>query len=155
MSDVIYQSSDLASKRTQFLRDAKAGRARLRDKDGTGLVMLPEAELWALEKFAMWSRFSDHLGRFIDRYDAPTVDDLGENAWLRTLDLDDLREFRDELMQALVASLADKDTQVLDDMLHDWRVTARQLQDPLRRSVLLAKHDAADFEDAGVELDGR
>ncbi len=155
MKDVIYQSSDLAgARRTDFLRDARAGRARLRDKDGTSLVMLPETELSALENFAHWSRFASFLNGALQRNESLGVTELGEHAWLRVFDNEDLEEFLSELMDALVASLADKNDDLLDELVSAWRVTARQLQDPLRRSVLLSLHEPTDFEKAEQPDDG-
>jgi hypothetical protein len=48
--DRVFQVSDLAgSKRREFVDLAKRGNARLRDTDGTPLVMLSEAGLAQLE----------------------------------------------------------------------------------------------------------
>ena len=60
-------------------------------------------------------------------------------------DVDDLREFVDELQTLLLVALADNDTSEIDQMIRDWRITARQLEDPLRRSVLTARHDSSSF----------
>src|SRR3979411_3310398 len=55
MSDVIFQSSDLANKRVEVLDAARAGLARVRDKDGTSLVMLPEADPDIMKENNHWS----------------------------------------------------------------------------------------------------
>jgi hypothetical protein len=149
MSDVIFQVSDLATtKRTEFVSAARDGRAVLRDKDGLGLVMLPEAQLSALEELAEWSQALLRLEALIRRETPPSVVDLGNLAWLRPFDLDDLREFAAELNDVLLAAYADRNLSVLNQCLADWRTTARQLQDPLRRSVLLARHQPDDFIEA-------
>lgn len=62
--------------------------------------------------------------------------------------MDDLHAFADELSQVLIASLSDESTGVLDEMIHAWQVTARQLEDPLRRAVLLGDHSPADYVEA-------
>ena len=145
-SDVIFQSTDLAQRRTEFLDAARQGFARLRDKDGTSLVMLPEKQLQLLEKIRKWSSVHLRLERMLSRPDfKPTVQNLGDLAWLRVFDCDDLREFTNELNEALVVADSDNDTLVLDECLKAWMVTARQLEDPLRRSVLLAKDDDPDL----------
>ena len=141
MENVIFQASDLARDRTRFLDAARSGRARVRDKDGTGLVMLPEAELEVLEGFAAWSQKLNQLTALVEGERALTPALLGELAWLRVFDGEDIREFINELHQALIADLADQTTDAVASVVSDWRVTAKQLEDPLRRSVLLG-HDA-------------
>ena len=154
MSDVIFQPTDLAgNKRLEFLDAARHGRARLRDKDGTSLVMLPESRLRLLETLAEWWQAYMRLDSFLRRSELPRAGELGELAWLRSFDRDDLQEFTSELHDALVASSADEDTSVLDECVKAWRITARQLEDPLRRSVLLGPHVPEDYVEAS-EPDG-
>jgi hypothetical protein len=148
MSDVIFQPTDLANKRLEFLDAARKGQARLRDKDGTSLVMLPESRLRLLETLAKWWQAYMKLESFLRRSDLPKAAELGEYAWLRSFDREDLQEFVGELHDALVAANADKDTAVLDECVEAWRVTARQLEDPLRRSVLLGLHVPDDYVEA-------
>lgn len=150
MSDVIYQSSDLAGRRVEFLDAARAGGARLRDKDGTSLVMLPERRLQLLESLAQWGSAHLRLETLLARGQRPTVDDLGELAWLRVFDLEDLGEFLEELHECLVAAHADGSSRVLEEAIAAWRTTARQLEDPLRRSVLLGRIEASDLMEAAT-----
>ncbi len=145
--DTIFQSSDLAGgRRVEFLKAARTGGARLRDKDGTSLVMLPESHLDWLETMAQWSTAHLRLEELLRRGVMPTVTDLGDLAWLRVFDLDDLREFTDELHEVLVTAHADRSADSLKDCVAAWRITARQLEDPLRRKVLLGTHDPESFE---------
>ncbi|MEU3493165.1 hypothetical protein ABZ747_06645 [Kitasatospora cineracea] len=138
--DVIFQATDLAQHRTEFLEAARQGMARLRYKDGTSLVMLPERRLRLLEELRKWSSAHMRLERLLSRADfKPTVENLGDLAWLRVFDHEDMREFADELNDALIAADSDEDPSVLNECLNAWKKTARQLEDPLRRSVLLAK----------------
>lgn len=137
MSDVIFQSSDLANKRTEVLDAARKGEARVRDKDGTSLVMLPESRLRLLETLTKWWQAYMKLEALLHRSELPRAGELGELAWLRTFDREDFQEFVSELHDALVAADADEDSTVLDECVKAWRITARQLEDPLRRSVLL------------------
>jgi len=136
MSDVIFQSSDLATKRTEVLEAARKGQARVRDKDGTSLVMLPESRLRLLEALTKWWQAYMKLEALLHKNELPRAAELGELAWLRVFDRADFQEFVSELHDALVAANADEDTAVLDECIKAWRVTARQLEDPLRRSVL-------------------
>ena len=150
MSDTIFQATDLAGgKRTAFLDAARRGLARLRDKDGTSLVMLPESKLRLLETLARWWEAYMNLDGLLRRSDVPKTSELGELAWLRPFERPDLEEFISELHDALVAASADGDVTVLEECLQAWRTTARQLEDPLRRSVLLGRHVPDDF----VEVD--
>lgn len=154
MSDTIYQTSDLAgSKRTEFLDAARGGLARLRDKDGTSLVMLPESRLRLLETLTAWWQAYTRLDSLLRRSALPTANELGELAWLRPFDRGDLEEFLSELHDALVAAGADEDSAALDDLLRAWRITARQLEDPLRRSVLLGEHVPEDYVEVAAPSD--
>jgi hypothetical protein len=155
--DIVFQSSDLAgARRVEFLQAARAGGARLRDKDGTSLVMLPESHVDWLESMAQWATAHLRLQELLRRGVPPTVSDLGELAWLRVFGLDDLSEFTGELNDALVTAHADRSADSLKDCVNAWRVTARQLADPLRQEVLLGTHDAQDFVETqrpSAELD--
>lgn len=148
-NEPIFQSSDLATnKRVEFLKAARAGAARLRDKDGTSLVMLPETHLQWLEALAHWSTAHLRLEELLRRGVMPTVSDLGDLAWLRVFDLEDVREFADELHEVLVTAHADRTVDSLSQCIQAWRTTARQLEDPLRRKVLLGIHNPESFEAA-------
>jgi len=148
MSDVIFQPTDLANKRTEFLEAARNGQARLRDKDGTSFVMLPESRLRLLETLAKWWQAYMRLEALLHRNDLPRAGELGELAWLRAFDREDFQEFVGELHDALVAANADEDTSVLDECIKAWRITARQLEDPLRRSVLHGRFVPEDYVEA-------
>jgi 1-acyl-sn-glycerol-3-phosphate acyltransferase len=153
MSDTIFLSSDLAKKRTEVLAAARNGIARVRDKDGTGYVMLPEGRLSRLEALTRWQQALIRLEALLRRGAMPSVADLGDLAWLRGFDLEELSEFADELREALVAAHADDDVAALEDCLRAWRTTARQLADPLRRSVLRGSHQPDEFTEV-AEPDG-
>jgi hypothetical protein len=107
--------------------------------------MLPESDLELLEELTRWSRAHLTLERLLARGGPLTVDELGDLAWLRVFDAGELREFLDELQQVLIAAHADGSVQVLHDSIHAWRITARQLDDPLRRSVLRGSLSDEDF----------
>lgn len=147
--DVIYQATDLAgSKRREFLDAARSGRAHLRDTDGTDLVALRAQDLEVLEGLAYWSAQHRRLSRLLRDVNAPTVAQLNDLAWLRVFDRADLEVFVDELYDCLIAASADGDLHVLLEAVRAWRATAQQLEDPLRRSTLLGRHDPSDFDEA-------
>lgn len=146
---IIFQVSDLAKKRTEFVRAAREeGAAHVRDTDGTSFVMLRERRVDSLEKLAAWSGRLLRLQALVNRDKSPSITELGELAWLRAFDMEDLREFVNDLNQVLIASLSDEDTAVLDEAIHAWQVTAKQLEDPLRRAVLMGENSTSDFVDA-------
>ncbi|WP_146083596.1 MULTISPECIES: hypothetical protein [unclassified Rathayibacter] len=145
---VIYQASDLARQRVDFISDARRGRARLRDKDGTGLVMLPESELAVLESYASWSQTLERLTALLTSGRTITPSELGELAWLRVFDREDVKEFVDELHMALVVGLADQSMTPILSTLEGWRKTARQVEDPQRRAVLTGVASISDHTEA-------
>jgi hypothetical protein len=149
MPDEIFQTSDLANKRTQVVKAAREGVARVRDKDGTSLVMLQEGDLDTLQELTRWGAAHLRLEALLRRGAKPTVAELGELAWLRVFDDDDLAEFMTELRDVLIAAHADNSAEALNACIHAWRVTARQLEDPLRREILLrGRLEAADLVEA-------
>lgn len=149
MSDVIYQSSDLVNRRVEVLEAARTGRARVRDKDGTSLVMLRESQLQLLEGLVEWGSAGIRLEELLARVEPPTIADFGDLAWLRVFDQEEKREFLDELHESLQVARADRDLSPLNVCVTSWRTTARQLEDPLRRAVLrgsLTPDDLAEVE---------
>lgn len=143
-SDTIYQVTDLNSKRVEFVAAAKRGGARLRDKDGTSLVMLRESHVRVLEGLAEWTSAYLRLERLLRGPSAPSVSELGTLAWLRVFDHDDQRAFLEDLHDAIVAASADEDLVPVEELVGDWRTTAAQLADPLRRAVLLGENVEVD-----------
>jgi hypothetical protein len=132
--------SELATKRRAVVDAAREGGARVRDTDGTRLVMLPESKVESLAAVARWSNAQAQVSRWLQRGELPRAAEMGELAWLRGFDHEDLAEFVAELQDALAAAYADADPQPLVDCVRAWQVTARQLEDPLRRSILLGRN---------------
>lgn len=147
--DTIFQATDLVQRRTEFLEAAREGSARLRDKDGTSLVMVRESRLQLLEKLVEWGGAHLRLDELLKSADAPSVSALGGLAWLRVFDREDLEQFAGDLQEALVASSADNGVEALENCVRDWRLTAQQLADPLRRAVLVGP---GGLRDDGVEV---
>jgi hypothetical protein len=146
----IFQSSDLKKDRA-LLDAARNGFARLRDTDGTGLVMLPESGLKELTDESRHDRLlaeaaSDVL-RIVrlmsklgeaDHLDPVT---LGRWNWLSRLDRDDLFEFVEELGTSIIT----RDVPALLDALMGWEETAAALADPDRMASLTREHDPAEY----------
>ncbi|MGH8009314.1 MAG: hypothetical protein ACREQ3_20180 [Candidatus Binatia bacterium] len=153
MPGVIFQPTDLAgSKRREFLDAAKAGRARLRDSDGTSIVALPESELELLDQLAHWSAEHRRLTSLLDAGGPLTVAALGSLAWIRALDRDDQIAFADELQEVLILAMSMHDASSIPEVVHAWRVTASELEDPARRDVLLGRFDQQNYTDAGHDI---
>ncbi|OZD13012.1 hypothetical protein CH248_27465 [Rhodococcus sp. 06-156-4a] len=110
--------------------------------------MLPEQRLDYLQALATWSAHHLRLQELIGRDSTPSLSDLGVLAWLRVFDSSDLREFVSEVHDALIASTADQSARALEETVEAWRVTASELEDPLRRSVLMRPVLYADLVDA-------
>src|SRR5690349_16363971 len=104
MTDIIFQASDLANRRTEFLDAARGGQARLRDKDGTSFVMLRADQLDLLQRLNQWSQALMRLESLLRRGSVPRVKELGDLAWLRVFDFADLQEFVEELRESLFAA---------------------------------------------------
>uniref|UniRef100_UPI003F492570 hypothetical protein n=1 Tax=Amycolatopsis sp. CA-096443 TaxID=3239919 RepID=UPI003F492570 len=139
VSDEIFRSSDLSAKRTQVLRAARDGGARVRDKDGTFLVVLPEGQVAVMRELAYWRVARLRLAALLRRDTMPGLAELGDLAWLRVFDRDDMLDFVADLGEVLIAAHADSSGEALTACVEAWRVTARQLEDPLRRDILLSQ----------------
>lgn len=148
--DRVFQVSDLAgSKRREFVDLAKRGNARLRDIDGTPLVMLREAGLVQLEELseALVGYLSLETALDRQREDRQPTD-FGNLAWASTLDESDLRELRDDLRAVLAIAASQRDTAPVDTLLRDWRYTALDLADPRSGPILRGDYTDDDFVEA-------
>jgi hypothetical protein len=128
---------------------ARRGLARIRDTDGTGLVLLPARHYEVLEAVSRWYDRLDVVERARAKPAAERVPaDFGDLTWLRHLDDDDLAQFLQEVRAAVSVAYHDDDLGELEQLVHDWRATADELADPARREVLLGRFDAADYVEA-------
>lgn len=145
-SEVIYTVSDLSRKRREVADVARRGLARIRDTDGTGLVLLPAQRYEVLAAVSLWA---DRLGVVqraqIKSHTERTPADFGDLTWLRHFDDEDLAEFVSELRQTLSLAYHDNDLTALVDAVADWMATAEELSDPARREILLGAVNVADF----------
>lgn len=147
VSSTVFQASDLNQKGRALLDAARAGLARLRDKDGLSLVMLPEERVDALLKIANAVANLLTLEHALGHKSQGQLDlaSFGEWTWLRVFDNEDLTEFVAEMHEAVIVAAREQSANLLDETLHRWRVTADVLSDPLRREVLLSREREEDY----------
>jgi hypothetical protein len=83
-TDVIYTASDLDRRRREVTDTARRGLARIRDTDGTGLVLLPAHHYEVLETVSRWYDRLDVVERARAKPAAERVPaDFGDLTWLR------------------------------------------------------------------------
>jgi len=149
METVIYQPSDLNRRYRRVLQDARAGAARIRDNDGTALVIVPERRFLALRSIAEAAANLAGLQRVLQAGRQPTLADFGAWTWLRVFDADDLQTFLTEVQEAVMLAGREESAELLQETLRSWRLTAEQAEDPVRDAILLGKHRPEDFVEAG------
>jgi hypothetical protein len=145
----IYQPSDLNRRGRAILDTARRSRARIRDKDGLSLLVLPEEQVERLETIARYALNLLALERALEGTDVALSTRVGELewGWLYVFDADDLHTFASEIRQALLLGSREDRSDLLDDVLHGWRITAQTLDDPLRRSILLGPLRTEDYSE--------
>jgi Family of unknown function (DUF6247) len=145
----IYQSSDLNQRGRAVLDAAREGFARVRDKDGTSLVMTREERFEELQRAnTVGNELAHAMASFMlieqaveHRAEArPALADMGDWVWVRYLPAEDLHDFVTEMHDALYQSCREFSLEPLHDALDAWRETAMALRDPLSRETLL--HDS-------------
>jgi hypothetical protein len=152
VADRTFQASDLAGTgRREFLAQARAGEARLRDTDGTSLLMVREGDYRALAALRDWILAYLVLENALTRPAHQRVAaDFGLLAWAAVFDDDDdLGELRRELGDALVRATAARDVDLVSRVVEDWQRTARALTDPVSRAVLTGEVRDEEFVEAG------
>jgi len=144
---VIFQPSDLNQHGRAILDAARHGGARIRDKDGLGLLLLPEERVEALETAARYATEFLAIERVM-----PLATVESRNAvrvspwpWLASLDDEDLAQFVTDLRESLLAGFKAGSIKPTEQLIEEWRTTAEQLSDPTRRQVLLAPFCADDY----------
>lgn len=148
MSSTIFQASDLAQRRREFIDEARRGCARLRDTDGAHLVMVPSSTFEVLVSLRDWLARDLRLELVLQRPWAERRPvEFGDLAWLSVFDNDDQMEFHRELHEALMLSLSSDSTEPVDRCLREWRTTATALSDETRRAVLTGAVSADQFEE--------
>lgn len=155
----IFQVTDLAKHRTEVLEAARQDTAIIRDNQGPELVMLQMNRLKNLETYKEWSLKLERLRDILQSGNRPNAVGWGDLAWLRVFDDDDLRSFCTDLSNELVIDAAEDDFSGLEQLLREWKVTAGQLEDPLRKHILLSPRfsheefiEASEPNDNGTEV---
>lgn len=145
----IFQPIDLVRRGRAVLDEARRHGARIRDRDGFSLIVLPEERVRLLQTFA---EFSENLLALERRIETPTEIDrkefqLGGTAWtwLRVIDSEDLHAFIVEMRQALLIAIREEKPDLPDEVLERWRITAQAIDNPERREVLMQHLSAEDF----------
>lgn len=152
----IHQASELNARYRQILDEAKSsGVARLRDSDGTAIVIVPESEI---EEFENTRRTYELIARTVRGFlvveaavragRRPEGLELGDWPWLDEFDLNDLTSFVAELRQAIGGALVRLDAGPINDVLSGWRTTADALSDSLSRETLLGRSSPLDYVEA-------
>jgi hypothetical protein len=158
MPATTYLPTDLQRRYRLVLDQAKAGEARVRDLDGTNVLLLPEAEVEVLRRVNAAAANLAAVERVLDRLEdgeglergpgasaRPDLLQYGDWTWLRVFDPRDLRAFVRDVREAVIVAVRERSTALLDEELRAWRVTAEQAEDPLLRAVLEAGPSEDDF----------
>ncbi len=146
MAQLLFQSSDLQKHRRKVLDAGRTDEgAVVRDTDGTTLLLLPKVLHDGLEVMVEMTQGFLVAAAAIDR-DSTRASEFGSFAWMVFLDADDRKECLFDLRDAL-ALLANGNRSAFEDVLEAWRITATELSDELRRTVLLGKLQDDDFEE--------
>jgi len=133
----IYQASDLNQNGRAILDAARESVARVRDKDGTSLVMLPEERLEGLRENAedlvgLGEAVASYvtLQRAVAQLDSRPVSlaEYGVFTWARTLRARQLTDFVRELGDALILCGRERSSVPLRDTVAPWRALAESTQ---------------------------
>jgi hypothetical protein len=140
---VAYQATDLARHHREVIDAARAGRALVRDKDGTALILAPAADIERNEEIAGLALELVRVRQAIEQPDerrSPAA--YGELAWVSVLPEADQRQFLDELTEALLVAASGTALRPVELLIGDWRATAEAWADPDTRAALIAKEKA-------------
>ena len=161
MPGATYLPTDLQRCYRLVLDQAKSGQARVRDLDGTSVLLLPEAEVELLRRVTAAAANLAAVDGVLERMEGregvervavasaqPDLLQYGDWTWLRVFDRDDLRAFARDVREAVIVAVRERSTALLEEELRAWRVTAAQAEDPLLRAVL----EAGPLEDDFVEV---
>lgn len=145
---LVYQASDLAKSRRDFINAGRAGSAVLRDTDGFALVLTPlqdrENERLISEVAVNVLRTETGLARpGVRQSEVPF-------GWLLVFDEDDRNEFLNEIRDAVSLAASTDDATPIRTCLEDWKRTARALGDPQRRAILIGSDDDDDYVEVGA-----
>jgi hypothetical protein len=137
------------------------GLARIRDKDGTSLLILPEEHLSLVERDLELARevitafvVCRAVSRALASEELPVDIDVEGWGFIREFDAGDLAELRDELHEAAFRAWLDHNPALLRSAVSAWRTTAEVLRDQAARRTLLATSHSDDFVEVDRPADG-
>lgn len=145
----IFQASDLNQRGRAVLDAARNGEARVRDKDGLGLVVMPEARVRALRTVAASAANLATLEVALAVGRPPRLADYGDWTWLRHLSAEDVASFIVEVRDALIVAAREEQVDALDETLHAWQASAAALADSDSRAILLGGAADEDYVEVG------
>jgi hypothetical protein len=122
----IFTASDLDRKRREVLDSAKRGVTRVRDTDGSSLIMESAQSHEAREEAVQWAFRLHQLDQVSDiPRDQRRVRDFGDLTWARHLDEEALTELREALWDAVLATRAEGDPAIVQAVAADWAKRAQ------------------------------
>jgi hypothetical protein len=140
---ITYQVTDLARHHRAVVDAARAGRALLRDKDGTALVLAPAAEIERTYEIAELALELIRARQAVDQQVGNRSAGLfGDLAWMSVLPDDAQRQFLDEITETLLVAASGTSLRPVELALGDWRATAEAWADLETREALLADEPA-------------
>lgn len=145
--DRVYQTSDLAgASRKDFISAGLRGVALLRTPEGESLALTRAANIDLL------ASLRDYLASYIRLNEALNSGsntrrpvDFGDWAFLAVFDDDALAEFQGEINDALMLALSSGSDDSVENVLADWKRSARALGDPVTRALIMGEHVEDDF----------
>lgn len=138
-----YQATDLARRHREVIDAARTGRALVRDKDGTALIMTLAADVERNEEIADLALELVRLRQAVEQpAEQRSPMSYGDLAWLSILPDANQRQFLDELTESLLVAASGTSLHPVELLIDDWRATAEAWADPDTREALLAKERA-------------
>ena len=127
---VAFQATDLARHHRAVVDAARAGRALLRDKDGTALVLAPAADIERTYQIAALALDLIRARQAVDQEVGKRSAGLyGDLAWMSVLPDDAQRQFLDELAETLLVAASGTSLRPVEMLLDDWRASAEAWAD--------------------------
>ncbi|MBI2939496.1 MAG: hypothetical protein HYY04_03590 [Chloroflexi bacterium] len=147
MGSATYLPTDLQRRYRQILDEAREDEARVRDHDGTNLLILPEERVRVLRRLSRATASLLVLERALSNSGRRPLEltDYGEWTWLRALDRKDLHEFVHEVRDAVIIGVMEQSSRLLDEQLRAWRTTAQEAEDPLFCAIMRGGLSEEDF----------
>lgn len=124
-SNVVYRASDLNRRGREILDAAREGGARIADKDGVPLLLIPESEIKAAESASADLELAVCAHEILRDLEESRVVTLADFRWVNRLEADERSEFMAELRESLAPAGTHSDYFDLRTLLGEWEVTSR------------------------------